>query len=376
MNYFTVQDVRALCQRGAITMTNLPKLTISDLVIDVPIIQGGMGVGVSKASLAMAVSSAGGLGVIASVGLGEQAESRERYDETSSEALRKEIRKIKQHDRPVGVNIMVALSNYRSLVQTCVEEGVDVIISGAGLPLRLPRYTEGSAVKLLPIASSARAADLICRAWTRKYGRLPDGIIVEGPMAGGHLAFGYEDLVDGTAAPLATLLAEVLTVAHGFEQEHGKKIPVIAAGGIYTGRDIATFLNMGASGVQMGTRFVATHECDASERFKQAFVEATPEDVVIISSPVGLPARVIKNKFVEGSLKGENVSFACSYRCLLSCNVKTAKYCIAEALVNSSRGNFDRGFAMCGENVHRIDEIVSVKALMQELVEEAERHVV
>jgi len=352
----------------------LPKMVIGGLTLDVPIIQGGMGVAVSKASLAGAVSSEGGLGVIASVGLGEDEALKGSYEERSREALRNEIRKVKQRNLPVGVNIMVALTNCRSLVQVCVEETADLIISGAGLPLRLPEYAAGPDIGLVPIVSSARATEIVCKTWTRRYDRLPDALVVEGPMAGGHLGFKFSDLVEGKAQPLKTLLKDVLAVAEEYQEHCGKRIPVIAAGGIYTGQDIADFLNMGASGVQIGTRFVATHECDASDRYKEAFVTVRNEDVIVIRSPVGMPARVIRNEFIERSLKGKRLTFTCPYKCLLSCEVKTANYCIAEALLNAARGSFDHGFAMCGENVHRIDKIVSVKALMQELVREAEQH--
>lgn len=355
-------------------MTKLPKLVMGDLTLELPIIQGGMGVAVSKASLAGAVSSEGGLGVIASVGLGEDGAADKSYDYRSREALRTEIRKVKQQNLPVGVNIMVALTNYRSLVEVCIKENVDVIISGAGLPLRLPEYAHGSPIKIVPIISSARATGIVCKTWLRKYDRLPDALVVEGPMAGGHLGFKFEDLTEGKAESLETLVKGTLDVVQEYEKQHGKRIPVIAAGGIYTGNDIAKFLNMGASGVQIGTRFVATDECDTSDEYKQAFVNATEKDVAVIRSPVGMPARVIRNAFVDKSLEGKKFTFACHYKCLLSCNAKTANYCIGEVLLNASRGNFDDGFAMCGENVHRIDKIVSVKALMQELVEEAQSH--
>ena len=352
----------------------LPKMVIGGLTLDVPIIQGGMGVAVSKASLAGAVSAEGGLGVIASVGLGEEGVTDASYEERSREALRTEIKAVKQRDLPVGVNIMVALTNYQSLVQVCVEEAVDVIISGAGLPLRLPEYVEGSDIALVPIVSSAKAARIVFKTWARRYNRLPDALVVEGPLAGGHLGFRYSDLAEGKATPLETLLKEVLNVVGEYQESSAKRMPVIAAGGIYNGQDIAAFLKLGAGGVQMGTRFVATDECDASDEYKEAFVKAREEDIVVISSPVGMPARVLRNAFIERSLGGDKFTFVCPYRCLLSCEAKSANYCIAASLLNASRGNFENGFAMCGQNVHRIDKIVSVKALMQELVNDAEQH--
>ena len=349
----------------------VPSLTIGDLTIPVPIIQGGMGVSVSKASLASAVSKAGGLGVIASVGLGEEMDLSIPYKERSRIALASEIRKVKSQGLPVGVNVMVALTEYADFVQVCVDEGVDVLISGAGLPLRLPEYAGDSPMKLVPIISSARGADVVCRSWVKKYSRFPDAIVVEGPMAGGHLGFKFDDLVNGTASDLDTIVRETLVVAAKYEEQAGRKIPVIAAGGVYSGADLARFLNMGASGVQMGTRFVATDECDVSDAYKQAYVDSTEDDIALILSPVGLPARVLKTKFVEKSLN-EKQKFSCFYKCLITCDAGKANYCIALALLNSYHGKLDEGFPMCGSNVYRINKIVSVEDLIQELTTEAE----
>jgi len=349
----------------------LPSLKIGELTIRIPIVQGGMGVSVSKASLASAVSRAGGLGVIASVGLGEELDNSIPYLQRSRQALTAEIRKVKQQGLAVGVNVMVALTNFGDMVKTSAEEGVDVLFAGAGLPLRLPEYAGDSSMKLVPIISSGRAADVICRSWSKKYSRYPDAIVVEGPMAGGHLGFKLQELLDNTASDLDTLVAETLVVAEKYGKLAGRKIPVIAAGGVYTGADLARFINMGASGVQMGTRFVATHECDVSDEYKQSYVDATEDDVAVILSPVGLPARVIKTPFVEKSL-GEKQKFQCFYKCLITCNADKANYCIALALLDSSRGKLDTGFPMCGENVTRIEKIVGVDELMQELVTEAE----
>ena len=290
---------------------------------------------------------------------------------SACEALEIEIRKVRRKGLPVGVNVMVALTNYSDLVKVCAVEGVDVLFSGAGLPMRLPEFAGDSPMKLVPIISSGRAADIICRSWTNKYSRLPDALVVEGPMAGGHLGFKFDELVDGTAANLDTLVRDTLVVADRYEQQAGRKIPVIAAGGIYSGADIARFLNMGASGVQIGTRFVATHECDVSDAYKQSFIDATEDDIALILSPVGMPARVINTPFVQRSL-GERQKFACPYKCLLTCDAEKANYCIALALLNSAHGHLETGFPMCGQNAYRIDKIVSVSELMQELTLEAE----
>lgn len=348
---------------------SIPELHIGDLTLRVPIIQGGMGVGVSKSRLAGAVSEAGGLGVIASVGLGGETNTKARYLKASRDALRKEIRTVKDRGLPVGVNVMVALSNYQELLKVCEETHVDVIISGAGLPLKLPLLISDPAVKLVPVVSSGRAASLICSTWWKRADRIPDALIVEGPMAGGHLGFKFDELENGTAPSLEELVKEVRVVADDHGRHHGQKIPVIAAGGIYTSNDISAIMQHGADGVQMGTRFVTTHECDASDAYKQSYIDATEADVVLVKSPVGLPARVINNAFIESSRGQTKQKFTCSYRCLLSCDAAKANYCIANALLNSADGHMQNGFAMAGQNAYRADTLISVRELMDELME-------
>lgn len=353
--------------------SKLPDLVIGDLVINPPIIQGGMGVRVSRSSLASAVSNMGGLGVIASVGLVREDITEDEYESGSSEALKLEIRKTRElTSRPFGVNIMFALTNFDALVRTCIEEKVAAIIAGAGLPLHLPALAKSSSTKLIPIVSSGRAADIILRSWLRRYQRLPDAFVVEGPFAGGHLGFNYTEILDVENNFLGERLKEVLNSVKEYKDSQGKKIPVIAAGGIFTGIDIAHMLKLGASGVQMATRFVCTAECDVSDKYKEAFIKCGKDDIEIILSPVGMPARVIKNKFVERIQTGEKIKFECPYKCLKTCDPYSANYCIAHALVQSSLGNMDEGFAMCGANAWRVNKIVTVKDLMTELVKEAE----
>lgn len=351
----------------------LPDLAIGDLRINPPIIQGGMGVRVSASRLVSAVSSEGALGVVASVGVGEEWSDRPLDFVTRSELGFREVvqdaRKLT--DNPIGVNIMCALTNYDSLARTACDQGIAAIISGAGLPLRLPSFVGDKSIKLIPIVSSARAASLVCRTWVRRYKRLPDAFVVEGPLAGGHLGFSLEQLEDAESYRLERLVTEVIELVAEYETTTGTKIPVIAAGGIFDGKDIARFLKLGAAGVQMATRFVCTHECDVAYPYKEAYLKCRKEDIVVIDSPVGLPARVIKNRFVERLLKGEKVNFGCPYRCLTTCNPAEAKYCIAQALVASYRGQMDQGYAMCGTNAYRCDKIVSVKELIDELVKEA-----
>lgn len=355
-------------------MTKLPDLKIRSIIINPPIIQGGMGVRVSLHKLASAVSNEGCLGVIASVGLGEEAEYNNfSYEERSARALRDIITETKKRtNRPFGVNIMCALTNYDHLVKVCLSKGVSIIFSGAGLPLKLPALTKGYNIALVPIVSSNRAADIICRTWLRKYNRLPDAFVVEGPLAGGHLGFSFEELSSIENFNLEKLVLDVLTVTRSYKSLSKTNIPVIAAGGVFDGKDIARMLKLGASGVQMATRFIGTYECDASDNFKKEVINSKKEDVIIIDSPVKMPGRVIKNKFVEKILRGKKINFNCSYQCLKTCEPEKTKYCIAKALVNAYRGNLKEGFVMAGANCYRINKLVSVKELIKELVEEAE----
>lgn len=347
---------------------DIPSLNIGNLKISLPVIQGGMGVRVSGANLAAAVANAGCVGVIASAGLGlfdnlRGAESKR----LGEEVLRSEIQKARRlSDGIIGVNIMVALSNYDDLVRVAVEEKVDMIISGAGLPLSLPRYVEGDKTKLVPIVSSARTFQIICRRWKNHFDRLPDAVVVEGPLAGGHLGYSPESLTDDSAPTLEQIVADVVAAANSYSPQ----IPVIAAGGIFDGQDIARFLKLGASGVQMATRFVCTDECDVHQNFKQAYLDAGPEDVTIINSPVGLPGRVINNSFVESVKQGKTTPFVCKSQCLRSCDPKKAPYCIAEVLAKAALGEMDESFAFAGSNAYKCTEIIPVKELVAKLTAE------
>jgi len=349
-----------------------PKLRIGDLVARVPIIQGGMGIGVSLSGLASAVADRGGIGVIATAGMGIlNPDSGTNYIEASINVLREEIRRAKEATKGIlGVNIMVALTNFADMVETSITEGVDLILSGAGLPLDLPKYLkEGVKTKLVPIISSAKAARIICKRWLAHYGKLPDAFVVEGPMAGGHLGFRSEQLDDPVYA-LEKIIPEVVETVSAFERANGTEIPVIAAGGIYTGADILEFIRLGAAGVQMGTRFVATHECDADIEFKNSYITAKEEDLIIIESPVGLPGRAIRNDFITDICRGLKKPFQCPYHCITSCNCTDSPYCIAMALANARKGKFKGGFAFAGKNAYRVDQILSVSELLDTLEKE------
>jgi len=346
-----------------------PSLNIGDLTVKTPIIQGGMGVGISLSGLASAVAAAGGIGVIAAAGIGMGRPGYATdFVRTNNEALRDEIRAARaKTSGPLGVNIMVALTNYAELVSTAVREGVEAIISGAGLPLDMPSHLpEGCRTKLIPIVSSARAAVILCRKWLSRFGRTPDAFVVEGPMAGGHLGFKPGEIADPSHC-LETVVPQVIEAVGAYTGPDGRTIPVIAAGGVYTGADILKYLRMGAAGVQMGTRFVATDECDADMAFKQAYIQAKKEDIVIIKSPVGLPGRAIGNAFIEAAERGEKRPKVCPFNCTHNCDGITAPYCIMLALMNAKRGLLEHGFAFAGQNAWRVKEIVSVKRLMDSL---------
>lgn len=347
-------------------------LNIGGLMVPTGIIQGGMGVGISLSGLASAVASEGGVGVISAAGLGMlYKDPSQDYLANCISGLRAEIRKSRQKsDGILGVNIMVALSNYDDLVKTSIEEGIDIIISGAGLPLDLPKYlTPGCKTRLVPIVSSARAAALICNKWLTNYNYLPDAVIVEGPKAGGHLGFKLEQIFDENYT-LEKLIPEVVAAVNEIATLNGKDIPVIAAGGIYSGADIVKIMKLGASGVQMGTRFVTTDECDASDEFKQAYLSAKKEDVTIIKSPVGMPGRAIKSPFLEEVLAGKRQPKTCPVNCIRTCDINTAPYCIIASLTSALRGNFRRGYAFAGSNVWRTNKIIPVKELMNTIKQE------
>ena len=358
------------------SLNEMPKLRIGDWEADVPIVQGGMGVGISLAGLAAAVANAGGIGIIATAGIGQFEPDRvTNGKEADQRALRKEIQKAKKLTNGIiGVNIMVALSDYDGLVQCAVEEEVNLILLGAGLPIRLPdtlpldKLAELT-TKFVPIVSSAKAAKIIFRSWAKQFNHIPDAIIVEGPLAGGHLGFKKEQLNDPDYA-IEKLLPEVIEAIKPYATKFDKNVPVIAAGGIYTGSDIHKFLQLGAQGVQMGTRFVVTDECDASLEFKNAYINCKKDDLTIISSPVGLPGRVIRNEFIKRVESGGKEPFQCPWKCLRTCDFKHAPYCIAVALTNAQHGNMENGFAFAGANAYRTDKIVSVEKLVETLKEE------
>lgn len=350
---------------------NIKPLKIGELVSRLPIIQGGMGVGVSLSNLASAVTNAGGIGIISSAQIGFKERDFENNPlEANLRALKKHIKLAKEkcNNGIIGVNIMVATNEYARYVRTAIESGIDLIISGAGMPTTLPKLTKGYNVKLAPIVSSLKAAKVILKLWDKHDNIAPDMIVVEGPKAGGHLGFKKED-IEISNETFDDTIKDIVLHVKDYEIKYNKSIPIIAAGGIFNGNDIVKYLNLGASGVQMATRFVATEECDASKEFKESYINATNENIGIVKSPVGMPGRAILNSFVNKTLN-ENIKVTKCYNCLTPCNPSTTPYCISKALINSVNGDLENGLIFCGENVSKIKNITTVKKLMTELENE------
>lgn len=329
-----------------------------------------MGLGISMSGLASAVANEGGVGVISAAGLGLVHKNPTLdFLQANIEGLKKEIRAAKEKTKGViGVNIMVAMTNFADLVTTAISEKVDIIFSGAGLPFDLPKFlTPDANTKLVPIVSSGRAAKIICEKWKSLYNYLPDAFVVEGPKAGGHLGFKMTQ-IDDTGYTLDELVPAVVKEVAYYEEKYQKEIPVIAAGGIYTGKDIHRIMSHGAKGVQLGSRFVTTEECDASMVFKQTYINTSEKDIVLIQSPVGMPGRAIRNLFTDKVASGNKKPIKCPYHCIKTCDVLTAPYCIINALYNAFRGNMKSGFAFAGSNAYLATKITTVKELFAELV--------
>ncbi len=350
-------------------------LQIGNLTVKYPIVQGGMGVAISLSGLASAVANAGGIGVISAAGIGMTAPgSAKDLPKANKETLIKEIRTARSKTTGVlGVNLMVALSDYDELLQTAIEEEIDVVFMGAGLPLKLPekileKGLSNIHTKFIPKVSSPKAAKLIFQYWGSKFNYIPDAIVLEGPKAGGHLGFKKSELT-GKQPELSDLIKDTVAEVKVFELKHNKKVPVIAAGGIYTGEDIQEIMKAGASGVKLGTKFVTTHECDAHIDFKKSYLNSSKNDITLIDSPVGLPGRVIDSEFVHQVKNGETKPFKCPWQCLKSCNYKEVPYCISQVLLNSARGRMGHGFAFAGTNAYRATSIQSVAEVFQELIE-------
>lgn len=344
-------------------------LIIGDIIAKIPLIQGGMGIGVSLSNLAGAVALVGGIGIISAAQIGyQQKEFLKNPVETNLKAIAAEVAKAKKISNGgyIGVNIMVASRRYEDYVKAAVEAGADLIISGAGLPINLPALVEHSNTKIAPIVSSVKSADVICKYWLKKYSRLPDAVIVEGPKAGGHLGFSLKQIEQYREnQDYDLVIQEIIEKVNEYSLQNEKHIPVIIAGGIYTREDMEHYLKLGASGVQMATRFVTTYECDASLAYKQTYIDAKKEDIVIVKSPVGMPGRAIQNSFIEQTKQGNIPHGACRL-CVNSCIPNETPYCITEALINAVTGNTEQALLFCGTNAYRATKLEYVKDIMEE----------
>ena len=342
------------------------ELKIGELTAKLPIIQGGMGIGISLHNLAAAVANTGGVGIISGVQIGfREPDFIKDTLEANLRALEKEISLAREKATQgiIGINFMVAMKNYDILVKKAAQCGIDLIISGAGLPLELPSLVKGTKTKIAPIVSSGKAASLICRMWDKKDNVAPDMVVVEGPLAGGHLGFSREEL-DSTDVPkLEDILQDVKKVVEPFAKKYNKHIPIIAAGGIYDGTDIGKFLELGADGVQMGTRFIPTQECDADIKYKLAHINAQKEDIRLVTSPVGMPGRAIINDLMRRDEKNKH----CFYQCLRQCKPKEIPYCISQSLINAANGDTDNALLFCGSQGYRAEKIQTVQEVMDEL---------
>lgn len=376
-------------------MSNFKPLVIGDLKIEKPVIQGGMGVGISLHRLAGAVAKAGGMGLISTAQIGfREPDFKTNFVEANLRAIRNEFKKAREiaPEGAIGFNIMVATKHYDMWVKEAVKAGADAIISGAGLPVSLPEYAEAAyeemkamgkkflrRTKLAPIVSTAKAATVICKMWDRKYHRVPDFVVVEGPLAGGHLGFTKEQLAQYGAdstdvetsynqAAYDEEVKAIMKVVKGYEDKYETHIPVVTAGGIYTHENVKHQFELGAEGVQVATRFVTTEECDAPDAYKQTYIEASKEDIVITQSPVGMPGRAILNPFLKKIKEGERPAIKSCFQCLEHCDIKTIPYCITRALVNAAEGDEDAALLFCGSNAFRSDRIETVEEVMNALL--------
>ena len=350
-------------------------LIIGEKKVRVPIVQGGMGIAISLSGLASAVANQGGIGVISAAAIGmTEPDFDTNFKAANKRALIKEIQKAKSlTDGVLGVNIMLAHTDDSELIKTSINEKIDVIFLGAGLPLNVPKtisldVMKNSSTKFIIKVSSAKAARIIYQYWSDKYNIIPDGIVLEGPLAGGHLGFKKKDLENNTAISLMDLVKQTVEITKPFQEKYKKEIPIIAGGGIHSGKDIYEIMQHGANAVKMGTRFVTTHECDASIGFKNTYINATKKDFEIITSPLGLPGRVIRNNFVDEINSGKRIPFKCPWKCLKTCDFKKVKYCVANSLYNSAQGFMNNGFAFAGAKAYLAKKIQSVKETFEELI--------
>lgn len=343
-------------------------LVIGDLVARIPIIQGGMGVGISLSGLAGAVAAEGGIGIISTAQIGfRESDFELKPIEANLRSIKEEIKTARDIAKGgiIGVNIMVATKQYEEYVKAAVKAGVDLIISGAGLPTNLPEYVENTKTKIAPIVSSLKAASVLLKLWDRHYKKVPDLLVIEGPKAGGHLGFSKDQLENLNDEDFDKVILDIKDLVNKYEEKYNRPIPVVAAGGVYNKSDMEHFMRLGIDGVQIGSRFVTTYECDAEEAYKMAYINCKKEDIKIVNSPVGMPGRAIINPFMVAA-ESEKQKISKCYQCIKNCNPKTIPYCITDALIHSAKGETDQGLLFCGANAYKAEKLESVKDVIEE----------
>lgn len=355
-------------------------VTIRGKTLPLPILQGGMGVGVSLDRLAGAVAACGGMGTVSAAMCGfNEPDFYQDPRGANLRALARQVRRARELARGTGlvaVNAMVATSQYADSVRTALRSGADAVVCGAGLPKDLPAIASEvpeSSAALAPIVSSGRAAGLLCMLWDRDYRRVPDFVVLEGPLAGGHLGFSKEEAREaqsGRPKPLSALLREVLDALAPFREKYGRDIPVFVAGGVRDGAEMRHYMDEGAAGAQFATRFIATEECDASDGCKQVLLRAKPEDITIVQSPVGMPGRALRSPLIRRVEAGTQPKISHCFKCLTACDCKTAPYCISKALIAARNGDWENGLFFCGAGAGDVNAISTVKAQMNQIMNE------
>lgn len=350
---------------------------LGNKLLPLPILQGGMGVGISLDGLAGAVAREGGMGTISTAACGFlEADYGEDPRRANLRALDRQVRRARELAAGAGlvaVNAMVATSQYADSVRTALRAGADAVVSGAGLPLRLPalaREVPESTAALAPIVSSGKAAGLICRAWDRNYGTIPDFVVLEGPKAGGHLGFSPETVQKNPLPALSGLLREVLDALAPYRDKYGRDIPVFAAGGVENGAEMARLMGEGAAGAQFATRFLAAEECDASRDYQDILLSAKAEDVVIVKSPVGMPGRALYSPLVRRVEAGTQPHPRRCIGCLTPCKMLDSPYCISEALIAAWHGDWENGLFFCGANVGQVNARSTVHEQITQIMTE------
>ena len=349
-------------------------LKIGNIEVSVPVIQGGMGVGISLGSLAGAVAKEGGIGVISAAQIGfREPDFDTNTKEANLRAIKKEYEKARAMapEGIIGFNLMVAMRHYEAYVSAAIDAGADIIISGAGLPMDLPKIAGGSDVKLAPIVSTEKSARVILKYWGKKYRRMPDLFVIEGPKAGGHLGFTREQLNEyGKDESYDQEIRRILYTVKIYEEQYQCKIPVALGGGIENYEQAMHAFSLGADAIQVATRFVTTKECDADIRYKEAYIKAEEQDIAIVKSPVGMPGRAIMNPFMKRVMSGERIPHSPCHQCLYSCNPAEIPYCITDALIHAAKGEVDDALLFCGAHAYKAKRLETVKEVVASLLSE------